>query len=176
LIAAPPYPINYFDIHILTNASTMFHFKRNSSPIVLLLLLISTILFLAYSSSHGNELKNVIDEEEDKKNKSSSSSWWSWPAKFKCSCFSCPRSDDYSPECLDAITPPWPICLRHSSEEWVNIAIDSIPRCCGDDLTNCKCPMKDSQYFLNRIDDYCDGADICSKEISHPWKRYNRRT
>jgi hypothetical protein len=154
----------------------MFHFSRLSSSSALLLPLF--IIIISFSTRGSFAESNVIinnnhkeqqDQEKHKSSFSSSSSWWSWSSRpwttLKCS-FSCPTSDDYSPECLDAITPPWPICLRHSSaEEWVNIAIDSIPRCCGgDDLPDCKCPMKDSQYFLNRIDDYCDGAEICSNE------------
>lgn len=151
----------------------MFHFSRISSSVALLLpLFIIVISFSTRGSCESNVITNNNKEQQDQeKHKSfSSSSWWSWWSSplttLKCS-FSCPTSDDYSPECLNAITPPWPICLRHSSaEEWVNIAIDSIPRCCGggDDLPDCKCPMKDSQYFLNRIDDYCDGAEICSNE------------
>mmetsp|Transcript_13566 Transcript_13566/g.25453 ORF Transcript_13566/g.25453 Transcript_13566/m.25453 type:complete len:163 (+) Transcript_13566:499-987(+) len=130
-------------------------------------LLISSIILFVLTPINGESNVISIDKEEQNKNNnklsssSSSSSWWQMP---KFNCFSCPTSDDYSPECLDPITPPWPICLRHSSEEWVDIAIDSIPRCCGDDLSECKCPMKDSRYFASKIDEYCDAAEVCKNE------------
>jgi hypothetical protein len=80
-------------------------------------------------------------------------------------CFSCPTSDDYSAECVENITPPWPICLLHTTDEWVDKAMDSASRCCGDDLTKCKCPKKDTQKFLDGIGDYCDGVATCADDV-----------
>jgi len=79
-------------------------------------------------------------------------------------CFSCPTSDDYSAECVENITPPWPICLLHTTDFWVDKAMDSATRCCGDDLSECKCPKKDTRKFLDRIDDYCDGVATCAED------------
>jgi hypothetical protein len=78
--------------------------------------------------------------------------------------FDCPTSDDYSPQCLEIVTPPWPICLLKSSHEWVDKAIDSASRCCGDDLSECKCPKKDTEKFLDKIDEYCNGVATCSED------------
>ena len=78
--------------------------------------------------------------------------------------FHCPKSSYYSSECLDAITTPYPICFCHTSEDWVNIDFDSIPRCCETNLSECRCPVKDSKYFLNKSGNYCKGADICRNE------------
>lgn len=76
----------------------------------------------------------------------------------------CPTSEDYSQTCLDAITPPWPICMLYSAEYWVSSAIDSATRCCGDDLSECNCPKKDSPDFLAKIGAYCDGVATCDDQ------------
>lgn len=85
------------------------------------------------------------------------------------SCFHCPTSDDYDPACVDAIMPPWPICLFHSVDYWVENAIDSESRCCGDDISECKCPHKDTAKFKERIEAYCEGVQKCksSRELFH---------
>ena len=80
------------------------------------------------------------------------------------SCFNCPTSDAYGPQCLDSVTPPWPICLLHSVDYWVDSAIDSATRCCGDDLSECNCPKKDSPDFLAKIGAYCDGVATCDDQ------------
>lgn len=87
-------------------------------------------------------------------------------SRLSLACFKCPTSDDYSPECIDAISPPWPICLLHSADYFVDSAIDSATRCCLEDgdLSECKCPKKDTAKFLNKIGDYCKGVEICTME------------
>lgn len=76
-------------------------------------------------------------------------------------CFKCPTSDDYSHECLEHVLPPWPICLSNDAEYFVEKAKDSVPRCCSDDLSECRCPKKDTPKFLDKIDDYCEGVQKC---------------
>jgi hypothetical protein len=76
-------------------------------------------------------------------------------------CFKCPTSVYYSDECLEHVLPPWPICLSHDAEFFVEKAKDSAPRCCSDDLSECRCPKKDTPKFLDKIDDYCEGVQKC---------------
>jgi hypothetical protein len=54
--------------------------------------------------------------------------------------------------------------LLKSSNEWVDKAIDSASRCCGDDLSECKCPKKDTEKFFDKIDEYCNGVATCSED------------
>jgi len=78
---------------------------------------------------------------------------------------SCPKDDTISQTCLDKILPPYPICLSRTAAEWVDHAKDSATRCCGNDLSQCKCPVKDTQPFQAKIGDYCKAVtEDCSKQ------------
>mmetsp|Transcript_4651 Transcript_4651/g.6049 ORF Transcript_4651/g.6049 Transcript_4651/m.6049 type:complete len:144 (-) Transcript_4651:251-682(-) len=91
--------------------------------------------------------------------------WTSSSSDSKIGCpFHCPRDDSYPPSCLDNVIPPWPICLFKSVDEWVEKAQDGASRCCGYDLSECKCPKKDTDQFLDKIDAWCDGVDTCGDE------------
>ena len=79
------------------------------------------------------------------------------------SCLQCPTTDDYSEECLIYALPPWPICLFHDANYFVAKSIDGASRCCQDDLTECRCPKKDSPKFLDQIGGWCKGVQACKK-------------
>mmetsp|Transcript_9993 Transcript_9993/g.15107 ORF Transcript_9993/g.15107 Transcript_9993/m.15107 type:complete len:120 (-) Transcript_9993:314-673(-) len=79
----------------------------------------------------------------------------------------CPTDDSIRQECYDAVTPPLPICLGSTAAEWVAKAIDSSTRCCGDDLTECKCPVKEGVMFKEKIGPFCDAVqNYCMPEGS----------
>mmetsp|Transcript_2817 Transcript_2817/g.5093 ORF Transcript_2817/g.5093 Transcript_2817/m.5093 type:complete len:148 (+) Transcript_2817:98-541(+) len=76
----------------------------------------------------------------------------------------CPQSETnkYSEECYKATCPPPFVCDKMTPDEWVEKALESYPRCCGDDLTECKCPVKDVwPPFKAKIGDYCAKVEIC---------------
>jgi hypothetical protein len=77
----------------------------------------------------------------------------------------CPKDDSYDPKCLASAMPPYPICTRQTPAEWVKKAIDGASRCCGDDLSDCKCPVKESDHFLSKIGAHCDGIEICKLQV-----------
>lgn len=76
-------------------------------------------------------------------------------------CFTCPTSDQYDPECLKNAIPPWPICLFHDVDYFVEKSKDGASRCCTDDLTECRCPKKDTPQFLDQIEGWCQGIQKC---------------
>ncbi len=78
-----------------------------------------------------------------------------------CPFFECPTSDSYPESCLDSVLPPWPICKFKTVDDWVACSQDSATRCCGDDLSECKCPKKDTEAFLDKIGDWCAGVATC---------------
>ena len=78
-----------------------------------------------------------------------------------CTEFDCP-SDPAFGECQNKLQPPFPICCKKTVAEWIESAKDSATRCCGGDLTDCKCPVKDKPKFLNKIPDYCSAVAACS--------------
>ena len=78
-----------------------------------------------------------------------------------CTEFDCP-SDPAFGECQNDLQPPFPICCKKTVAEWIESAKDSATRCCGSDLTACKCPVKDKPKFLNKIPDYCSAVAACS--------------
>ena len=80
--------------------------------------------------------------------------------------FQCPTDDSYLPSCAENVIPPWPICKSKSFDEWVEKARDCASRCCGGDLSECKCPKKDTDKFLDRIDEWCDGVYSCDDAVS----------
>ena len=82
--------------------------------------------------------------------------WW------KSSC-KCPTDPNYSDECLSGVIPPSPICCgRASAKEWVDHAKDAATRCCADDMSKCKCPIKEENKFQDKIGEYCSAVVACS--------------
>jgi hypothetical protein len=82
-------------------------------------------------------------------------------------CFKCPTATDheYPKECLANAIPPWPICLFHSVDYFVDKSLDAASRCCGDDdISECKCPKKDTPEFLNKIGEWCHGVQTCHQK------------
>ena len=67
----------------------------------------------------------------------------------------CPNDENISDECLDHILPPFPICLKKSAAAWVDQARDAGKRCCGEDMSKCQCPKKDTPAFQEKIVAYC---------------------
>jgi hypothetical protein len=80
---------------------------------------------------------------------------------------SCPTDDRYSAECLKSSIPPWPICLFHDAEYFVEKAEDGATRCCGGDITDCRCPKKDTEKFQEAIGEWCDGVKTCTDSRQH---------
>ncbi|KAL7461659.1 hypothetical protein ACHAXS_002069 [Conticribra weissflogii] len=78
----------------------------------------------------------------------------------------CPTDEQFNAECLASVTPPFPICLKKSAAEWVAQAQDAAPRCCGDDKSACRCPVKGTSEFSSKIDGYCAGVASCSEITS----------
>ena len=75
----------------------------------------------------------------------------------------CPKPEEYkySEACYEATQPPYFVCKDMKPDEWVEKALDSYPRCCGDDLSECRCPVKDYWFFKNKIDSYCAKVEEC---------------
>lgn len=73
----------------------------------------------------------------------------------------CPTMEGIPDTCLDSVLPPWPICLYSSVEGFIIKSKDSYKRCCEGDGSACKCPVKDGEKFLSRIDDWCAGILTC---------------
>ncbi len=71
----------------------------------------------------------------------------------------CPTDDSIPAACLAAVTPPFPVCLGATAVEWVAKAVDSSTRCCGDDISRCRCPVKDGERFREMIGAYCDAVE-----------------
>lgn len=83
--------------------------------------------------------------------------WW------KSSCKKCPTDPTYSSDCLSGVIPPFPICCgRDSAKEWVEHAKDAATRCCVDDMSKCKCPIKEEHKFQDKIGAYCSAVVACS--------------
>eukprot|EP00984_Skeletonema_dohrnii_P025382 scaffold14539_cov78-Skeletonema_dohrnii-CCMP3373.AAC.2 len=49
-------------------------------------------------------------------------------------------------------------------DAWVQKALETYPRCCGEDLSECTCPVKDYWFFKNKIADYCVKVEICEPD------------
>ena len=37
--------------------------------------------------------------------------------------------------------------------------------CCGEDMEACRCPQKDSPRFQAKIQDYCQGVEVCKAQM-----------
>lgn len=77
----------------------------------------------------------------------------------------CPTDDSFDPKCLESVMPPYPICNKLPASEWVKKGIDGASRCCGEDLSECKCPVKDSEKFLDKIGPHCEGIKTCTTQL-----------
>jgi|EP01083_Nonionella_stella_P088805 hypothetical protein len=84
----------------------------------------------------------------------------------KCPIFECPTDDSIDPACLDSAIPPWPICKFGTVDDFVSKAKDGATRCCGDDISECKCPKKDTDAFLDKITSWCDGVSKCPSDTT----------
>eukprot|EP00980_Cylindrotheca_fusiformis_P024344 scaffold11783_cov120-Cylindrotheca_fusiformis.AAC.4 len=88
----------------------------------------------------------------------------------------CPTDESYSTKCLESAIPPYPICLKASAKEWVEKSIKGHDDCCGEDLSTCKCPEKESAKFISKIGDWCAGVETCSSAIDNIEAAGNLRT
>uniref|UniRef100_A0A7S1VJ52 Uncharacterized protein n=1 Tax=Grammatophora oceanica TaxID=210454 RepID=A0A7S1VJ52_9STRA len=79
---------------------------------------------------------------------------------FGCPCFHCPKDDSYPTTCTRSAIPPWPICLIKDVKGFVAKSQDGATRCCKTDLSECKCPKKDTDKFKDEIESWC--ADIAT--------------
>ena len=73
----------------------------------------------------------------------------------------CPTDSSIDKTCLDAVLPPWPICLKKSAQEWVAHAQDSATRCCPSGGDDCRCPVKDGDAFKSKIVEHCIAIQQC---------------
>ena len=82
----------------------------------------------------------------------------------------CPQpepNDKYSEECYKATCPPPSVCNKLKPDEWVEKALESYPRCCGEDLSECKCPVKNYwPPFKAKIGGYCAKVEICRESLA----------
>jgi len=79
----------------------------------------------------------------------------------------CPQPGEnatYSEACYKATEPPYFVCKNMTPDEWVEKALETYPRCCGDDLSDCKRPVKDYWFFENKIDGYCEKVELCDPQ------------
>ena len=74
----------------------------------------------------------------------------------------CASDPVFSDECMRAVRPPYPVCEFKTPAEWVAKAQESVGRCCGDDLSECRCPKKESERFQAKIEGHCAGVAACS--------------
>jgi hypothetical protein len=86
--------------------------------------------------------------------------------------WSCPSPDDfiasnpeYTSNCVESSIPPYPLCLFHDVEYFVNSAIASASRCCGNmndaDYEQCKCPLKSQLWWQEKIIGWCEDILEC---------------
>jgi len=81
----------------------------------------------------------------------------------------CPdKPDNVAQECYDAIMFPSFVCERSNFEtiaEYIADARDEATRCCitddNPDRSECRCPEKDDEEFLSKIDAWCAGVASC---------------
>ena len=88
------------------------------------------------------------------------------PTEALFDCLKCPTDDRLDPKCLINIIPPWPICLFHDVNYFLAKAEDGASRCCGDDISKCRCPKKDTGKFQDQIGDWCKGVAKCPAKAS----------
>mmetsp|Transcript_34557 Transcript_34557/g.101559 ORF Transcript_34557/g.101559 Transcript_34557/m.101559 type:complete len:132 (+) Transcript_34557:157-552(+) len=81
-------------------------------------------------------------------------------------CLKCPDDPSLPIGCLKNIIPPWPICLFHDVDYFRRVALDGATRCCDGedaaaDMSECRCPKKDTAKFVDSIGDWCKGVASC---------------
>lgn len=81
----------------------------------------------------------------------------------------CPYDDTLPIECIKNIIPPWPICLFHDIDYFRRVALDGATRCCDGesaaaDMSECRCPKKDTTKFVDSIGAWCKGVASCPKD------------
>jgi hypothetical protein len=54
----------------------------------------------------------------------------------------------------------------HNVEYFVAKAKEGASRCCGDDLTDCKCPKKDTDKFKDNIGAWCADIATCDNNTA----------
>lgn len=74
-----------------------------------------------------------------------------------------PADAKYSKECYANTAPPPFVCKNMKPDDWVKAALDSFPRCCKGDLTECKCPVKNIlPSFNSKLKEYCTRVEACN--------------
>jgi hypothetical protein len=69
-------------------------------------------------------------------------------------------------ECVTNAIPPWPICLLHSTEYFINASVSSAGRCCDfNNLTACKCPYKYYDMWQTKMGPWCEAITKCPVRI-----------
>ncbi len=72
------------------------------------------------------------------------------------------NNPDYTFECVDSSIPPYPLCLFHSVDYFVESAIASSDRCCNfSDLSECKCPLKNKWWWKMKMTSWCQDIASC---------------
>lgn len=80
-----------------------------------------------------NENKNEHKNENSKKD-------WHNPEYDGC------PYDERFPQGCEILMPPFPTCMNAKFIDWMVYAMnDGSPNCCGDDLSACTCPVKNSE-------------------------------
>ncbi len=65
-------------------------------------------------------------------------------------------------ECVTNALPPWPLCLLHSPEYFINASVSSAARCCDfNNLTACKCPYKYYDIWQTKMMPWCEAISKC---------------
>lgn len=78
-----------------------------------------------------------------------------------------PPDAKYSKECYANTAPPPFVCKYMKPDDWVKAALDSFPRCCRDDLTECRCPVKNIlPSFNSKLKEYCTRVEACDPPAS----------
>ena len=73
----------------------------------------------------------------------------------------CPDDDRFPVGC-EILMPPYPGCLNAKLIDWIHYAATSGgPDCCGDDMSACRCPIKDSEHFSMAIEYGCQEIHTC---------------
>ena len=73
----------------------------------------------------------------------------------------CPTDGAYPTSCLQNVMPPYPICTYNTAAKWVQKATAGHAHCCGQDLSTCSCPQKNSDKFQSKIDSWCAAVETC---------------
>lgn len=73
------------------------------------------------------------------------------------------ENPEYSLECVESSLPPWPLCLFHGVDYFVDAAISSASRCCDyQDNEECRCPFKEKMWWKNKMKGWCEDISSCT--------------